>query len=377
MGGEGLAIAVAVVLILLYLAPALWQRRSVLNEVHSEEKYSAQLRLLHTVPTAAVNERHEYGTIFIRERKAMAEKPAPREKTRDLRAVARGRARARARIVRRSVYRSRAMLGGAALLGITLLAWVLLLVSVLSWAVPVICTVLSLGYGVALRHFQQVWGQETLKDQEIIARSDEILGAHGAPKARAQRSRSIAPARRRVPAGQKMARIAEARAQLSASTLSEQEVAESASLAGETLPAGVERTTEVSAKAAAPSRQYASRSRSEKAARTESGSAAKEQLAASSRSAAIAKPSYTLKGKGRALGQVGEPIQKRTVKPYEPSPVAEAAVPYRPQRPGERIGNAEVAAAHAAPEMSGSEESRLDLLGSGNTLDDLLARRRA
>lgn len=352
MGGEGLAIAVAVVLILLYLAPALWQRRSVLNEVHSEEKYSAQLRLLHTVPTAAVNERHEYGTIFIRERKAMAEKPAPREKPRDLRAVARGRARARARIVRRSVYRSRAVLGGAALLGITLLAWVLLLISVLSWVVPAICTVLSLGYGAALRHFQQVWGQETLKDQEIIARSDEILGAHGAPKARAQRSRSIAPARRKVPAGQKMARIATARAQLSASTLSEQE-------------------------AAAPSRQYASRSHSEKAARTESGSAAKEQLAAASRSAVITKPSYTLKGKGRALGQAGESVQKRTVKPYEPSPAAEAAVPYRPQRPGERIGNAEVAAAHAAPEMSGLEESRLDLLGSGNTLDDLLARRRA
>lgn len=74
-----------------------------------------------------------------------------------------------------------------------------------------------------------------------------------------------------------------------------------------------------------------------------------------------AKPSYTLK----------------TVAPFVPKAETGGDAPFRPTRLNQRLGDESMPAAHVAPEMTGNEELRQDLLGSGSTLDALLSRRRA
>lgn len=84
-------------------------------------------------------------------------------------------------------------------------------------------------------------------------------------------------------------------------------------------------------------------------------------------------PSYTLKPDESRRQE----IRRRTVAPYVAPAEPEADVPYRPTRPGERFGDEPLESANPAPEMTGTEELRSDVLGGGSTLDALLDRRRA
>ncbi|MDR6939831.1 hypothetical protein [Arcanobacterium hippocoleae] len=78
---------------------------------------------------------------------------------------------------------------------------------------------------------------------------------------------------------------------------------------------------------------------------------------------------------------VKEKIQKRKVTPYAAAAISVAQhhpqIPYRPKRIGERFAKSQLPAAEQAPALREEQQTRVDLLGGGTTLDALLARRRA
>ncbi|WP_216395305.1 hypothetical protein [Arcanobacterium phocae] len=88
----------------------------------------------------------------------------------------------------------------------------------------------------------------------------------------------------------------------------------------------------------------------------------REELDARTAALAVpATPSYTLK----------------SVAPFKAETVVATNVPFRPTKLNERLGDESLPDAHDAPEMTGNEELRRDVLGGGSTLDALLSRRRA
>ncbi|WP_216404689.1 hypothetical protein [Arcanobacterium phocae] len=88
----------------------------------------------------------------------------------------------------------------------------------------------------------------------------------------------------------------------------------------------------------------------------------REELDARTAALAVpATPSYTLK----------------SVAPFKAETVVATSVPFRPTKLNERLGDESLPDAHDAPEMTGNEELRRDVLGGGSTLDALLSRRRA
>lgn len=243
-----------------------------------------------------------------------------------MRAIARDRSRARARIAQRGAQQQRALFGGIVLVLAAVVLWILVAGAAVSAGFAIGATALGGAYLLGFGYLVSTWSSLNDADEARIAKANKAL--RGATSVRGPRGV-------RQP-------VADAKPT--------QEVQGSAMM---TSADGVEVSNPTPEKSAAQSTATAP---APKLIARESVARLRPQIEA---------PSYTLK-----------PTRK-TVKPYEAPEVPTAEVPFRPTRLGERIGDAPLEAANPAPEMSGGEELRSDVLGGGSTLDALLDRRRA
>lgn len=307
-------------------------------------------------------------------------KAARRPKTLDVRVVARKRAQAKARIAKRYSYHVRGMVAGTALVGLSVLFWILVAAVSLSSVVAGISTAVGAVYLGALTMMINVWQKYDAADRARIERYDAILaGARGtvvSSEAADEQAKGMSVeqvvqvthtsrARRGKPAsGSESIGVTESATGVAVDVDAGAAMGATRDLAGaEVAKSAVmrERTGSASKAEADVVVKRASNSSSKSVAKSASNSVS------NSASHSASTPDYTLKPR----------IQKRKVKPFVAEQSAVAAVPYRPTKLGERIGDGAVEAAHEAPQMTGNEELRQDLLGSGATLDNLLDRRRA
>ncbi|MFC5370782.1 DUF6667 domain-containing protein [Arcanobacterium bovis] len=423
MGGDGIAIALVILLLLLYVLPALFRRRTVLNEAPIDEKYAQELRIIQARTHKITRTHTERGTIFTTERNMepiTRAKAARRPKTLDVRAVARKRAQAKARIAKRYSYHVRGMVAGTALVGLSVLFWILVAAVSLSSVVAGISTAVGAVYLGALTMMINVWQKYDAADRARIERYDAILAGAGSGEFVARQDRAeLADAevargeagsvrdaddssrdakRGDVARGEAMlsgaagkqakgmsvdhvVRVANKQAMRRGNAASKNNDADGvASEAGVVADSGAGVSAGASAGIVAGAglnvaKVVAGKSGVGKsaAARERAGSAVEnaQNVAVSGEArkqiSGASTPGYTLKPR----------IQKRKVKPFVAPESAVAAVPYRPATLGERLGDGAVEAAHEAPQMTGNEELRQDLLGSGAALDNLLDRRRA
>ncbi|MDO5025083.1 MAG: hypothetical protein Q4E03_00965 [Trueperella sp.] len=335
MGIEGMVLALGVLFTFAYVVPLLAKQRRVLASTPTDERFCEELRLIETgaivlsaAPDAAQT---SHGRIYPTERTMMTKKEAAVQ----LRAVARDRSRARARIAQRRALTKRGILLTVALVAATVGLWIAVAAASVPIAIAVISTlvtgVFTLAFGFAARE----WAVQDGEDQHTIAGANRLLAAHK----RANANRAPVKQERGV-TGKKPARQLEA----APAAASAQPVAEV-----EAEPVRAERNTRratAQVKTAAATAPNESRMPAEKV---------------------MPAPSYTLK----------PTIQKRVVKPFAAPEQPTAAVPYRPTKVGEKLSEETLAPANPAPEMTGNEELRADVLGGGATLDELLARRRA
>ncbi|MBM7824662.1 hypothetical protein JOD55_000489 [Arcanobacterium pluranimalium] len=395
MGGDGIAIALVILLLLLYVLPALFRRRTVLNEAPIDEKYAQELRIIEARTHKTTRTHTERGTIFTTERNMepiTRAKAARRPKTLDVRAVARKRAQAKARIAKRYSYHVRGMVAGTALVGLSVLFWILVAAVSLSSVVAGISTAVGAVYLGALTMMINVWQKYDAADRAKVAHYDAILAGAGsgefvarqdrAELADAEVARGDAGKHGDVARGEAMlsgaagkqakgmsvdhvVRVANKQAMRRGNAASKNNDADGvASEAGVVADSG-SNVAKAGAGKSGVGKSAAARERAgsvvENTQNVEVGGEVRKQVSGAST------PGYTLKPR----------IQKRKVKPFVAPESAVAAVPYRPATLGERLGDGAVEAAHEAPQMTGNEELRQDLLGSGATLDKLLDRRRA
>lgn len=332
MGFGGFGIAIAVLFLLVYFAPYLMRTRQMMVDAPIDERYVEELRVINCrtrIPSEA------RGRIFLTER-TMATQMQPDK----LRAAARDRSRARARMATRRVNQVRGFVIGGALAGLALLLWVLVAATTLPIGVAIASTIVGALYAVGFGYLVNVMTQADEEDRERIEKANVILGANNRPDAKftpvskAARTKVAAKPAAHKPADKPVA-------------------AESADVVkdlGSKAPVEKSTTTEAPAVETAAAQ-----------------SDTKRALAPREVRVAAPAPSYTIK----------PAIAKRTVKPYvaPQQPVAES--PFRPTKLGERIGDEKLEAANEAPQMTGNEELRSDVLGGGSTLDALLERRRA
>ncbi|WP_124054318.1 DUF6667 domain-containing protein [Arcanobacterium ihumii] len=365
VGGDGIAIALVVLLLLLYVLPALFKRRRVLNEAVIDEKYAQELRIIqgrtHKIqPKTNV----EHGTIFTTERKmkqVAGAKAARRPKTLDVRAVARKRSQAKARIAKRYVYHVRGMAIGTVAVVLTVLFWILAGTTTFPTLAAAISTGAGAVYLASLTYLIRVWQKSDEIDRARVAKYDALLQKSGG------KFRDVAAAGLVAHQGSKDSDDAASVIDVEAEATHEAEV----------LPVGMtfDQISRASRRPQArksgevtgsENRVQASVERSGEVREAEVGSRSRVVMPQTS-GVRVPAPSYTIKPR----------IHKRAVKPFEAAEEASAAVPYRPAKMGERFSDVAVEAPNAAPEMTGNEELRKDLLGGGAMLDSLLDRRRA
>ena len=316
MGFEGLVLAVGTLFVLAFVVPQISRKRAVVAQTPIAERYSADLRMI------ATNEPNQddgdHGKIFTTER-TMSQSIQP-SNAETARKIARERARARARIATRASYQKRALVTGLTLGLVAIAAWVLVFFSVFGaiWAGS--ASILAGLYVVATGYLISAWSIQNAADEKTIAKANRAL-------------RKSAPVAKEAP---KAAPVA---AGISVPAEERDSVAHQGKKAAQSKPVAG-KTVE----SATQSRKVASQPAATQPAATQP---AASQPAASQPAA----PAYTLKP------------QKRQVKPYEAPEERTAAVPYRPKRTGERIGNQELEPANT--------------LRGGATLDALLDRRRA
>ncbi|MFY9263179.1 MAG: hypothetical protein GX483_07480 [Actinomycetaceae bacterium] len=347
MGFEGFGIAVAVLFLLAYIVPHLMRSRQAVVDAPIEERYSEELRLIdyHTRESAG-----GHGTIFLTERTMTT----PTSQASQLRVAARNRSRARARISQRRVNQSRGLFIGGALALLIVLFWVLVGFTRFPAAIAIGATVVGGLYLGGFGYLVTVMAKADDADREVIERASEILSAAKRPRALAFTPTVSAQSRKDTTPSQ-------------AATIHDHEVAKPV-VEQEAAPAARVRA-EAPVRAQAPTRPAAS-AHTEAPVHAEPAPvtrATARPAAKPTPAARVATPSYTLKPQ----------ITKRAVKPYQAPAAAEAAPIYRPTQLNERIGDEVLEAPNVAPQMTGAEEIRTDVLGGGTTLDALLDRRRA
>ncbi|MDP9806169.1 hypothetical protein J2S70_000751 [Trueperella bonasi] len=352
MGIEGAALAVGALLLLAYVAPQIARNRSVLADAPIGERYSADLRII--TERTLQQDTGEHGKIFTTER-TMSTPQGQREhrapSAAKMRAAARDRSRARARIAQRAAAQQRALFGAAALVGVTVLLWILAGATSVPAGVAIASTALGGAYLLGLGVLVSNWSSLNEEDEGRISRANKVL-------------RSRRDVRRQLTGHTKK----DAPVSAGAAAHSESNVAkpvESADVRADSVTAAKELSKKTEHSGFEKPERVLPAPRVARVDRIVNG----EELAEKSGREAdlLEAPSYTLK----------PTIQRRTVKPYVAPETAEADVPYRPTRVGERIGDEPIEAANPAPGVTGTEELRSDVLGGGSTLDALLDRRRA
>ncbi|VEI13077.1 DUF6667 domain-containing protein [Trueperella bialowiezensis] len=358
MGIEGAVLAIGVLLLLAYVIPHIARSRAVLADAPIGDKYSEDMRII-TGRTLRKTS-GEHGRIFTMERTMST--PQQRGKrgpdAAKMRAVARDRARARARIAQRNAARQRVLFGAAVLIAITVVVWILAVATSFPAGFAIALTALDGLYLVGAGMAVSQWSKLDEEDSQRISRANQALRS---VKAR-QRKRFKADDAERAVVARKAERV-ESRDRGVES--GEQRVEAPSDLKNKQVePAGVQADVDnVQASQERTQVRHKQVEREEPKVRP----AAHVPAASVDTDSRAQAPSYTLKPE----------IQRRVVKPYEAPAAAEADVPYRPKRVGERMGGEPVQAAHSASEMTGAEELRQDVLGGGSTLDALLDRRRA
>ncbi|QOR47433.1 hypothetical protein INS90_09320 [Trueperella pecoris] len=329
MGIEGAVVAVGALFLMVYVVPQITRKRAVLADAPIGERYSEDLRLItgRTLNQAS----GEHGRIFTTERTMST--PTRRTGTRGpdaakMRAIARDRSRARARIAQRSAYQQRGLAGGVALVALAVILWILAGTTSLSSGFAIATTAAGGVYLVGFGYLVSAWSSLNADDDERISKANKAL--------RAGKMKPDAPA--------KTAETVE-RAPHDDVVKRAPDPVDAAADAAKGATKGTAKETTV--------------------ARTAAVAEAREPRLARPTPRPVEAPSYTLKP------------TRRTVKPYVAPEAPEAEVPFRPTQLRERLGDAQLEAPHAAPEMTGAEELRSDVLGGGSTLDALLDRRRA
>ncbi|MFP7706547.1 DUF6667 domain-containing protein [Trueperella sp. LYQ141] len=390
MGVDGAVLALGVLFLLAYVVPQITRKRSVMADAPIEERYSGNLRLLQERQLTQTG--GEHGRIYLTERKMVQATTRTPEATK-MRSVARDRSRARARIARRDAYQQRGLLGGIVCAVITLALWVVTSLTTMPVVLPILATVISGAYLFGFGCLVSTWTKLNDEDRTRIARANNLLGAAKPYRAtlqnkiRSEADRGATDQRAEyAECADTEAAVAHAQAVANEANDEAQQPYERVVAAGTAQVSrdsqGVDGDQSALARRAVAShhapadnlRHSAARMRQIRgaAAQANDGKASRSMESAGTsafaQSSAVADmPSYTVKPE----------ITKRAVKPYVAPEAPTADVPFRPTRLGQRLGDAQLDAPHAAPEATGAEEMRQDLLGGGSTLDALLDRRRA
>ncbi|QJC22436.1 hypothetical protein [Arcanobacterium buesumense] len=232
----------------------------------------------------------------------------------NMRNAARERSRARARMATRRANQKRGIMIGAVLALLTFIAWGVVAFASMSSAIAIGTTVLTGAYIATFGYVVNEMVKADDVDTKRIANANKILHGKVAPRARALVVNSEPVIETRIP------------------------------------DISVEKTEEkVLAEPAQPATPVVRKM-------------TRQELDARAAAFAVSPaPSYTLK----------------SVAPLVPTEHAEGEVPFRPTKLYERLGDETMPQANPAPEMTGQEELRQDVLGGGSTLDALLSRRRA
>lgn len=407
MGGEGIAIIAALAFVALSVIPTINRRMAIISRTVIDERFAADLRMLNTQPRhernshlRGVNLSHETGLergkIYYSERKmessAAVEKshqPVKRENAPSaLREAARARAMARVRIQKRHSLQRNLLIGCVVVGVLTIAAWIAVPVAQFPAAYGVAGTLLTMLGAGSYDYTRRNCSEANRVDAQVVMRNTKVLREASErvkdTKKSARNSAAIRNAKRAVD-------YQSAGSQPAAVNSPEQKVAQARAESANTLRADCDHLENETTRAehfavqsarvpVNQSAQNTSEKRNSAAVSAEPGSirsSAVKSADSAQTSASVPAtstgnvPSYTVKPK----------IQKRKVAPYIDSRVSAreglAAVPYRPVRIGERFGDEQLKPANPAPQMTGKEELRSDLLGSGTTLDTLLERRRA
>ena len=207
MDFQGYAFGVAAILLVAYVVPYLYRRRTVLSDARIEERYAEDLRMLEVPDSRRGNANGHavgsHGTVFFRQPevimsqsdKARAKKAASAQagSPSDVRALAKERARRRARISKRKANRQRGLLGAsvAAIVGVIL--WVLVGVASLPVLVAGVGTGIGLVYLAGFGYVVNEMSQATAVDEEAIATIDRKLKASKGAAHLARSRRPVAP----------------------------------------------------------------------------------------------------------------------------------------------------------------------------------------
>ncbi|MGO3084991.1 hypothetical protein [Ancrocorticia populi] len=394
---SGYVLIAITALLMFYVIPHVFRRRSVLAEARIEERYAEELRMLDVNASrsggASTHTGGPHGTVFFRQPEVIMKKseqaPSRARGTDDVRVIAKERARRRARISQRNVNKQRGILGGAVIGIATVVAWVLMATTGLAIAVPAVLTLLTLVYGGGFGVIVNAMAEATAADEEAIEKLNAKLRTL---KGSAHVAGSRRPQVRRRPSAKSARSAAEDESVASSEDAAEhEEAAVSAETAAHVeAPSQISITTEAeivedtiapdpalvddqstSAKSSDFSKSIAtskSASKSESADSVQSAPKAAEAPSRVVEAAEVAEPAAASVARGTARAKE-EPIKRQLVTPYEPPEEVTASVPYRPKDLDERFEDEKPIAASSPEEVQG--------LSGGSALDALLDRRRA
>lgn len=409
---SGYVLIAITALLMFYVIPHVFRRRSVLAEARIEERYAEELRMLDVNASrsggASTHTGGPHGTVFFRQPEVIMKKseqaPSRARGTDDVRVIAKERARRRARISQRNVNKQRGILGGAVIGIATVVAWVLMATTGLAIAVPAVLTLLTLVYGGGFGVIVNAMAEATAADEEAIEKlnaklrtlkgSSHVAGSRRPqvrrrPSAKSARSAAESESARSAASGEA---VAETESVASSETAAEREEgvasAEPAAHVEATSQISISTEAEIVEDTIAPdptlvdgqSASAASADSSKTVVTSKSGATSKsadtvqsapkaaETPARSVAAAEVAEPAAASVARGTARAKE-EPIKRQLVTPYEPPEEATASVPYRPKDPDERFEDQKPNAATSPEEVQG--------LSGGSALDALLDRRRA
>ncbi|MDY6142702.1 MAG: hypothetical protein SPI14_00615 [Arcanobacterium sp.] len=411
IGIEGIALAVGVFLFFAYAIPAFAKRRIVIDATPIDERYAENLRL---IPAQSHTPRrsNDHGRIFVMNGQQRIPSRQERKSGRtpeefDVRAALRARARAHRRMVSRRDLFARFLLVDAVIALAAIGLWIAAGFGSLALVWPIVATSALLIGGLGLGYATYIWKKADVADAARMARIETKLKQAGylprcvrtaeAASSYTRESRAIRDAYRPRRAGASpLAQASRGKAdERSEITARVEHRADAATQEAVRLS-----TKEARARASA-SRPDASRADDAVAAtqsRGARGETSHSEVSAKragdrevGKAPSLEAPSYTIKSDAGETFVRSVRIRKRSVKESEgvraarsqhestvvsPYPSqAGVSSPYRPKALGETIG--ELPDANPAPEMTGNEEVRNDVLGGGSMLDALLERRRA
>lgn len=428
MDFQGYALGVATILLVAYVVPYLYRRRTVLSDARIEERYAEDLRMLNvTASRMGVANGHDegsHGTVFFRQPEViMSQSDRARIKKAasaqvgspsDVRALAKERARRRARISKRTANRQRGILGLGAAIVLGVVLWVLVGVASLPAVVAGIGTAIGLLYAAGLGYVVNAMSQATATDEAAITTIDRKLKSSKGAAHLARSRRPVAPRTAHHPVnarpeaskprntaesgkavqtgGQETANRVVTNSDMQAERSAEESV-------DRILGRQVDDEPKVSAQWPKTSSSHASNKparsglamsvepeiiedseeveliSTEDSANRSSVSSARSTTTSPTTGSAPEGTSMVADDEDAGAGdsetsRATRPrqIERRVVTPYEAPPEPEAAVPYRPKDVGERFDE-ELEA--------GDEKDGTDGLTGGSALDALLDRRRA